>query len=596
MYSLLKKMPVLRPDRKRTVQGWAIILAAGLVGMCFVVWPGAGTGVMPADMMDGRLSAYMLEHFHRWITGREPEGFWNAPFFYPFPRVTAFSENFLGAGPVYSLFRWVGLDQKDAFRWWYLTGFAANYAACAYVLVKFRLRPTAVATGAFIFTFNMAAAWFSWHVHLLYRCGIPLAVYFFYRALRERRLMDWVWCGFWLVWQFYAGIYVGTFLAMLMTAFGVSVAAVNVPRRLRAGEKVREIFIGPVAASWRDADAVRRLAAVAGLAGLTAAMGALLYPFAHTAALYGFQRPWWVTYEMLPRVWSYLYSYNSRLWPRDWGIFDGLSFKNEHAMFTGASVWVLFAVSAAGIIRRGWAVEWRRPLLLPLLVAELCLVAVTLVAFRLTLYRLLYALPGLSAIRAVTRIIVALLFPVAVVCAFGVDALLERARMGKGRTPATIKLGLAVVVAGMVLEAVLVRHYSTTVETWQSRLNGMQAAISAMHLSPDLPRSPDDGPVIFVPPRAGERIELTEMDGLMLAQQNGFATLNGYSSNLPPGVNLNVYADGGASRIVAYFNFIGDADQARARALAGRVLVWNGSGFERMQWTGLPGPPAKREK
>jgi hypothetical protein len=592
---------MLTPDArgKNRLAGLALIVAAGLLGMFFVVWPGVRGGRMPADLGDGRFNAYMLEHFHRWITGREPEGFWNAPFFYPFPWVTAFSDNFLGTGPVYSLFRWAGLDGGDAFRWWYLAGYAANYAACAWVLTKLRLRAVAVAAGAFIFTFNMAALAHGIHAQLVWRCGIPLAAWFFCRALRDGRLADWLWCGFWFVWQFYAGVYTGTFLAMLLVALGAAVAVVNVPPRMRPGgtfgKALAGIFIAPTAAAWRDADALRRGAVAAGFAVLAAAMAALLYPYLHASALYGFQRPWGVTYWMLPRVWSYLYSYNSLLWPEDLQIFSGLPYKAEHAMFTGAAVWALFAMSAVAIQRGRVGGEWRRPLLQPLLLAMLGLVALTLMAFHLTLYRLVYALPGLGAIRAVTRIIVVLLFPVAMVCAVGVDALLERAReLQTARRGAAVAMraALAVLLAGVVLEAVLIRHIATRKAGWQSQLTTMQAALDAMHLPSMPPAPPDARPVLFVPLRPGELYFYAELDGMMLAQQNGFATLNGYSGNMPPGIDLSTDGASAANRLLAYFNFLGIADESRARALAARVLVWNGRGFEHLQWTGFPKPRA----
>lgn len=59
---------------------------------------------VPGDMGDGRFNNYILEHFFLWLKGTVPaSSYWNAPFFYPYQNVTGFSDNLLGAAPIYTL-------------------------------------------------------------------------------------------------------------------------------------------------------------------------------------------------------------------------------------------------------------------------------------------------------------------------------------------------------------------------------------------------------------------------------------------------------------------------------------------------------------
>ena len=161
-----------------TLSLWKTIILAVvcLFGLWMVVIVPLGPRLanIPGDLGDARLNNYLLEHFFRWISGLD-KSFWNAEFFYPYPDTVAFSDNFLGSGIFYALFRWIGLDQETAYQGWYIWGFFLNYLAAAYVLSRLKFNPIGAAAGAFFFAFGLPVLAKESHAQLLYRFGVPLA-------------------------------------------------------------------------------------------------------------------------------------------------------------------------------------------------------------------------------------------------------------------------------------------------------------------------------------------------------------------------------------------------------------------------------------
>ena len=74
------------------------------------------------DLGDARLNNYILEHDYLWLTGKE-KSLLDAPFFYPYPKTVAYSENHFGSMLFYSAFRSMGLDRETAFQYWFLLGY-----------------------------------------------------------------------------------------------------------------------------------------------------------------------------------------------------------------------------------------------------------------------------------------------------------------------------------------------------------------------------------------------------------------------------------------------------------------------------------------
>jgi hypothetical protein len=150
-----------------------------ILGLWLVVIRPFGSSwvLVPGNLGDARLNNYILEHFFRWVSGLEAD-YWNAPFFFPYKNVLAFSDNLLGSAFLYAVFRWIGYDRETSFQIWYVIGFCVNYTAASYVLTRLRFNPIAITLGAFFFTFGLPMLAQEGHAQLIYRFSIPLASFF----------------------------------------------------------------------------------------------------------------------------------------------------------------------------------------------------------------------------------------------------------------------------------------------------------------------------------------------------------------------------------------------------------------------------------
>ena len=113
----------------------------GGLGMILIVAPVVTGGKLPGDLLDGRFNNYVLEHVYLWVTLQVPD-FWNAPFFYPYQMTIAFSDSHIGDSPVYVLARMAGISREGAFGLWYAAGYALNFIAADYTLVRLGLLPS----------------------------------------------------------------------------------------------------------------------------------------------------------------------------------------------------------------------------------------------------------------------------------------------------------------------------------------------------------------------------------------------------------------------------------------------------------------------
>src|ERR1700732_4450445 len=105
------------------------LLAATLflaLGIGLVLRPYATGRLMPGGLGDPRFILSLLEFFYRTLIAAlhgQPANFVDAPFFYPWPRVTNFSETFWGDAEVYAPARALGLGSLASFQTWFVAGF-----------------------------------------------------------------------------------------------------------------------------------------------------------------------------------------------------------------------------------------------------------------------------------------------------------------------------------------------------------------------------------------------------------------------------------------------------------------------------------------
>jgi hypothetical protein len=220
---------------------------------------------------------------------------------------------------------------------------------------------------------------------------------------------------------------------------------------------------------------------------------------------------------MLPRPGSYLLADHSTLVGWLGRMVIDVPMRHEQQMFVGFGVaaltlmglfwsWRTLAPSLTGFVRR-------------MLLALLLLVGFTLMVGDNSLYLLMAKVPGVSSIRAVSRIALILLFPLAVAAAAGFDWVVRAAAVSwlKG-------LSVLLLIGVLTLESICYNPHHTPMQSWRARRDALQAKIGTL---------PKDA-VLFVTQPSAEPFFMTEIDAMIYAQDHDLATLNGYSGNTPP--------------------------------------------------------------
>ena len=157
------------------------------------------------------------------------------------------------------------------------------------------------------------------------------------------------------------------------------------------------------------------------------------------------------------------------------------------------------------------------------------------------MYFLVIQLPGLDAIRAVSRIILVMLLPVSILVAVGVDCL----RRQFTSVVEYFVLALATVIV-ISAETVFYKPHQAARETWTMRKAGLNHLIG---------KPSSEGSVIYLTQRKEEPFYLAELDAMIYAQDHKLKTLNGYSGSTPPGYVYPEPCVSVADRLAGYFQF-----------------------------------------
>lgn len=539
-----------------------------ILGMWLVVLRplGAHLSLVPGDLGDARFNNYVLEHSYRWVTGLARD-YWDAPFFFPFQQTISFGDNLSGSAPFYVLFRLAGLDRETAFQSWYILGNLLNFTAASYVLWRLKLKPLAVGIGAFFFTFGLPLLAQENHAQLLYRFCIPLACFSlwqFYQAPRLRALIS---LGVWLVWQFYLTIYMGIFLLLLL-----AVLLVLLPFFVPAQTFSQRFIVWPqhLIEAWSQALMTRRILAVIALAVLCLGFAILILPYYRASRIFGFSRSWSEVFTMLPRIQSYLLADNSQLWKSSASIFSKLPLRWEHQLFPGLAVVILVLAGIAGRFHT----ENRRLAWLHF-GAALTLIALTLEVHGYSLYALVWQLPGMSSVRAVTRIMLVVMWPLSLFIAWVVDGFILRFTQQLRWMQAAVYL-----VAGLlVVESVFYTHATYIKTDAQYRLTD---------LAQQIPAIAPENPVLFVAEDPQEPFWAKEIDAMLLTQELGWSTMNGYSGNYPPGYSASKDCDQVPARIKTYMDFAGISSESFYLESIKRVVPLGFEDCDQIWWEKMP--------
>jgi hypothetical protein len=519
-------------EQRLQVAALTVLLGTGIFG--YLLHALSYFTMIPGDLGDARFNSVVLEHVYQWVTGKTSQ-LWSPTYFYPFERVLGLSDGHFGSNWVYSLLRSFGLSREMAYSGWYFFAFLLNFGVCAWVLRSLNYSVFAAAAGAFTFAFALPVLHQEGHAQLAYRFAVPLACFFWYRAVLQFDSVDFAKAIFWCAVQFMCSIYLGVFLVYCLIAIALALVIAGVvrgPLRLKVAMVVNSQ--PDLAVRTKNRRAIFQKSWLWYVLA-TIAVGAvflLLREYKSIANDYQLMRPLDDLRSLIPTPSSYLLADNSIL--SRW-IGSGVAnfpARSEHQMFIGIGVLCLVAVGA-------WADTFARVCVLTLL----ALVGLTLMVADHSLYLWLLQLPGVDAIRAVSRIILVMLFPISGLVAAGADRLL---RLSASRGLWFQASLLVAIIFILSIESVYYQPHQAAVQTWVDRQRGLASLVSTA--------LPNDT-ILFVTQRKAEPFYITELDAMIYAQDHQLATLNGYSGSTPPGY---VYPDPclpSAARLKAYFAY-----------------------------------------
>ncbi|MEY4504851.1 MAG: hypothetical protein RL154_1148 [Pseudomonadota bacterium] len=483
----------------------ALILTI-LTTIYLLYFMGFGLENVFGDLGDGRFNNYVLEHGYRFIIG-EHISFWNAPFFYPAQNVTAYSDNHLGTLPFYALFRFLNYDIETSYQLWAIVIFILNIVSAYFVLRLFKFNIVGSAYGAFLFTFCAPMLWQIGHIQLAPRFMVPIIFYALAKYIETLELKYfYIFCAS-FVGQLYIGIYVGFFALMGLVCIAPFVAYYLY--RKNKAEKFyfsKKYFIG----------------VVLGGVGSIILLIILFYHYILLKSQTG-GHTFGEIITMLPRVESWLFAKNYKLLPYLNSIGDNLPNKWEHVMFIGiVPVCALFASSF--LIYKTNRLNFQK-IVVAISIAMIVMIFIeTLVIFdKYTLYRtLLYWIPGLDSIRAVSRVILFLVFPFAILSAFVITYIANLSKLNYVFRTVIIAV---IVLFGVFEQVRFLGEVGTTTKIESQARYKPLVKILEQNKSFDILLLTYDKPC--------DGFEKNEIDSMFTAMILNRPTINGYSGNTP---------------------------------------------------------------
>ncbi len=547
---------------------YGIVIFIFLIGLWFAVIKPMSPNFsnIPGDLGDARFNNYILEHFYKWSVGVE-KSYWDAQIFYPYPDTIAFSNSLLGSAPFYSFIRLLGFSRETSFQGWYIIGYVLNFLAAFLVLQKFNIMPLAIATGTFFFTFGLPMLGQEIHAQLVYRFCIPFAAYFLWNFAHKPRMITLFMIVFLCIWQIYLSFYIGYFLAMLLF-----VMLLIIPFLLSPSKSIIAIInYWPriLLNAWGKTRFIKRVLFSVGFISLNASLILIVYPYYWVSTKYGFTRTWLEISSMLPRISSYFIADRSVTWKSFSSLISGVFMRQEHQLFPGLSVYLLIIIGIIFLLKSN-----NRNFVLLSGVANIILVVFTLNINGQSLYKILQIIPGINSFRAITRIQLVLMWPLAVFITFAMESLI------KYSNKYLILRLLALLLFGfLVIDSALYKHVTYSKADSQNRINSLLVHVDNSNIK---------NPIIFIGIKADDPWWASEIDGMLLAQQLGWPTLNGYSGNLPKGFGAANSCSQLPERILNYMKYSKITDTEYYLQLINRVIPIGFIDCDRSWWIKMP--------
>jgi hypothetical protein len=478
---------------------------------------------IPGGFDDARFNMYVLEHGYRWLLGLD-KSFWSAPFFYPAQNVITYSDNHLGSFLFYSVFRILGAGRETAFQLWGITLFTLNYFVTWIVLRRQGFHPIGAIAAAYVFTFPFIMGIRIGHIQLAPRFMVPVALWMASRFFEtgKGKYLHWFLAA--CAYQIYLGIYIGYFLILSISSFCLFLFLLG-----RRWNSINS-FIKSVD---RSAIVRRGVEYAASCIGFVLVLLPLTIPYYQTQREIG-HRTWEEIVPMLPHWQSYLQAPESYLWGKLLRFGDVLPLSFEQALFLGALPYLsIVAFVYLSLKRRinpaGSEIRFA------MLGVLLLLAVLTLYCSGFSLYRYVWAyLPGAGGIRAVTRISLVLIYPVAFIFGSVVTHIMTALAPARAGSKSVLQLLLGVSVLGLtVLDQTtsFSAAAGVTKRECKRRVAKLEARIVQARAN-DLNRN-----VLWVNDQSDKNFvwSFENLDAMLAGQDLGLNVVNGYSGLSPKG-------------------------------------------------------------
>jgi hypothetical protein len=486
-----------------------LVFIIGLVsGIWFISFGSISLGFehFPGDLADARFNNYLLEHAYLFFSG-QVQDYWSAPFMFPEQDVISYSDNLLGTAPFYSLFRLLGFDRLMAFQLWFLLMAALNYTAAFFFLRYLFKNSYAAACGAMIFAFSIALQSQMGHAQTFPRFCIPLAIWcalLFFKELRPRYFFLLLLC---VVYQIYCGIYLGLILAVpVMVLFLLSILSRPVLYKLRLMD-------------------VRWVLKIAGSLLIAAlALMPVMLPYIARSKQTGFYTFSQVV-ESLPTLVSYCYAWmGSVFWKFNDNIAPEYPAYWDHIIFPGGvavlSCIILLIVTVIKLRKRSLIFQFDPQFRLFMGAGLICFL-LYLRFGHLSLYWLVFKLPGFGSMRALQRIINIELIFFAGAAAYLVCMMTRKNDLKS----ALIFIAIATLI---IIDNRVDPDYVHKEESKVALKRQESLILKIGDITNDQILSYEPDTII------GKQIYY-QLDAMMASQTKGIRTLNGYSATSPAG-------------------------------------------------------------
>lgn len=482
------------PSSPLSLNGWLLCAAFFAAGLLLSILPFFNWDLrfLPGNL-DTMFNAVVLEHGYQWLIGIQ-KSFWDPPYFFPAPLALAYSDNHIGNLPLFALYRSL-FSLETALTYWILSQFALNYLTCIWVLRKWRFSLLAACAGAYFFTFALPLTAQLGHIQLLPRFAGVLALYFIRAFWRDRSWQSFgAFLLFW-VWQFACSIYLGSIFSLAIAAYLLLLVIMDGKR-----QNWRLLLLGK---SYKDI-AYRILSA----ATAAAVLWRLVEPYRWTWELLNITKPLSIKAFSPPQIWSYLLPNADSLLYHNLAALNPLAeLRAEHSLFPGLAA--IIALGAAV-----WLAYHNREHEL----TRVLLVIAMLVLFSVKLGPVCISgwcfdnVPGCNSLRAISRIILVLLFGGTVCIAFLIDHCKTRKYLQWGF--------LALLLA------------DSAIISTSERFDPADNRRDEIRLAERMKNLPPGSVFMYVPQNCDGRTQLIAM---RTAQRLGLLTVNGYSGHNPPG-------------------------------------------------------------